>query len=50
MGEGGFIVLVNGTPYDWVKTNEHSYQMETWSFPDVIPAGRTTTGTGNTSG
>lgn len=39
MGEGGNIVLVNGTPYDWVKTNEHSYQMDTWSFPDVVPAG-----------
>ncbi|EKM58286.1 uncharacterized protein PHACADRAFT_90426 [Phanerochaete carnosa HHB-10118-sp] len=40
MGEGGNVVLINGTPYDWVKTNEHSYQMEVWSFPDVIPAGQ----------
>ncbi|GJE88633.1 PLC-like phosphodiesterase [Phanerochaete sordida] len=40
MGEGGNIVIINGTPYDWVKSDEHSYQMKTWSFPDVIPAGQ----------
>lgn len=40
MGEGGNIVIINGTPYDWVKTNEHSHQMDTWSFPDVVPAGK----------
>lgn len=38
-GDGGYLVVVNGTPYDWIKTNEHSHQMDKRSFPDIIPAG-----------
>lgn len=38
MGQGGHVVLVNGTPYNWQRTGQHSYQMNTWSFPDFIPA------------
>lgn len=39
MGQGGFITLVNSTNTDWRKTHEHSYQMNSWSFPDSIPSG-----------
>lgn len=42
MGEGGTFVLINGTPYAWVKTGTSSYQMNAWSFPDVVGAGQTT--------
>lgn len=40
MGQGGYVTLINGTPYDWTKTHEHSYQMNSWNFPDVVPAWR----------
>ena len=40
MGAEGDLVIVNGTPYDWVKTGSHSYQMESWDFPDLIPPGK----------
>ncbi|KIP07674.1 hypothetical protein PHLGIDRAFT_412290 [Phlebiopsis gigantea 11061_1 CR5-6] len=40
MGVDGDLVIVNGTPYDWVKTKSHSYQMDTWDFPDLIPPGQ----------
>lgn len=43
MGQGGKITLVNGTKYDWVKTYQHSYQMNSWNFPDKIPSGKTAT-------
>lgn len=43
MGQGGHITLVNGTPYDWTRTNLHSYQMNAWSFPERIAAGTTAT-------
>jgi len=36
MGQGGKITLVNSTDEDWIKTKEHSYQMNSWSFPDKI--------------
>lgn len=39
MGQSGHITLVNGTKYDWKKTYTHEYQMNSWKFPDVIPAG-----------
>jgi hypothetical protein len=42
MGQGGYITFVNGTPYDWNKTNQHSYQMNSWDFPQVITAGSST--------
>jgi hypothetical protein len=39
MGQGGHLVLVNGTSYDWSNTYQHSYQMNAWSFPATIAAG-----------
>ena len=38
MGQGGYITLVNGTDTDLNKTHEHSYQMNSWNFPDKIAA------------
>jgi hypothetical protein len=35
MGYGGGLNLVNGSPFDWVTSSSHSYQMETWSWPTV---------------
>lgn len=43
MGQGGYITLVNGTPYDWTRTNTRHYQMNAWSFPERIAAGTTAT-------
>lgn len=39
MGEGGTLVLVNGTPYPWNLTYQHSYQMNSWPFINysIIP-------------
>ena len=31
MGQGGIIVLVNGTKYQWDLTGQGAYQME-WEF------------------
>jgi hypothetical protein len=42
-GEGGLITLVNGTPYNWRASDQRSYQMNWWGFPDVITAGSTAT-------
>src|SRR4051812_8040885 len=42
MGQGGFITLVNGTPYDWQNTASHSYQMNAWSFPQTLASGAST--------
>jgi hypothetical protein len=42
-GEGGFITLVNGTPYNWRSSNLVERQMSSWAFPDVITAGATAT-------
>ena len=39
MGQGGTFVLINGTPYNWVRTNQHSYQMNSWNFPSPILPG-----------
>lgn len=41
MGQGGFITLVNGTNYNWTRKNQKSYQMNSWNFPNSIPAGQT---------
>jgi hypothetical protein len=38
MGQGGTLVLVNGTPYDWKNVGQSAYQMNSWTFPDIIPA------------
>lgn len=38
MGQGGQFQFVNSTANDWVKTAEHSYQMNNWTLPDRIPA------------
>ncbi len=43
MGQGGKITLVNGTTYDWNRTGQDSYQMNAWSFPEIIKAGTTAT-------
>ena len=42
-GQGGFITLVNGTPYNWRSSDPSESQMNSWSFPDVITAGATAT-------
>ncbi|CAG7562816.1 unnamed protein product [Fusarium equiseti] len=39
MGEGGSVVLVNGTPYTWKRVDQGSYQMHAWNFPEVISPG-----------
>lgn len=39
MGYGGYLTLLNGSPYEWVLTGQHSYQMDTWKWP-TIPAGK----------
>ncbi len=41
--QGGFITLVNGTPYDWRSSDLFERQMDAWSFPEVITAGSTAT-------
>jgi hypothetical protein len=38
MGYGGYMTLVNGSPFDWVNSSTHAYQMSTWSWP-IISAG-----------
>jgi hypothetical protein len=35
---GGFVTLINATPYDWKLTSSHSYQVD-WDFPSVVKAG-----------
>jgi len=37
MGQGGTITLSNLTDQDWHLVHSHSYQMNAWSFPEVIP-------------
>ncbi|OAX78349.1 hypothetical protein ACJ72_07345, partial [Emergomyces africanus] len=31
----GYFTLVNGSPYNWILTYNHSYQMDQWSWHDV---------------
>jgi hypothetical protein len=35
MGYGGYMTLLNGSPFDWTVSNQHSYQMDTWKWPTV---------------
>lgn len=35
---GGYVTLINATPYDWNLTSMHQNEME-YDFPAVIPAG-----------
>lgn len=39
MGYGGYMNMVNGSPFDWVTSSTHSYQMDTWNWP-AVSAGR----------
>jgi hypothetical protein len=41
--QGGYLMLINGTPYDWQSSNLHSVLMNRWGFPAVITAGSTAT-------
>ena len=43
MGQGGYITLVNATNSNWKKTYQHSYQMNSWNFPETIKARSTQT-------
>lgn len=38
MGQGGYLLLKNKTPYRWKKTLKSDYQMKSWknSFPETI--------------
>ncbi len=36
MGQGGDVVIVNGTNVPMAKTNQHSYQMSWGGFPDSV--------------
>ncbi|USP73780.1 PLC-like phosphodiesterase [Curvularia clavata] len=35
MSWGGDLTLVNGSPFDWTLSGQHSYQMDTWQWPTV---------------
>ncbi|KAI0325741.1 hypothetical protein GY45DRAFT_201506 [Cubamyces sp. BRFM 1775] len=38
MGQGGYLVICNATPYNWHRSYQHSYQMKSWDFPlDIHP-------------
>lgn len=39
--QGRFLKLMNRTPYDWIKTSGHSYDILSWSLPDRIKADTT---------
>ena len=41
MGEGGYLYIINGTLHNFIQQSNHSYQMNSWSFPQVIPPGTT---------
>lgn len=34
------MILTNGTPYRWKRSDQMSYQMKSWDFPEVIEAGK----------
>lgn len=36
MGLGGRLVIINGTDCDWIRSDQMSYQMNSWNFPEVI--------------
>ncbi|KAF2019644.1 PLC-like phosphodiesterase [Aaosphaeria arxii CBS 175.79] len=35
MGYGGFLTILNGSPHDFALSGQHSYQMDTWSWPTI---------------
>ncbi|KAF2203413.1 PLC-like phosphodiesterase [Delitschia confertaspora ATCC 74209] len=35
MGYGGYMTLLNGSPYDWTLSSQHAYQMDSWNWPTV---------------
>jgi hypothetical protein len=37
---GGYLSLINATPYAWHNLYQHSYQLIGWKFPDVINPGK----------
>ncbi|KAF1837298.1 PLC-like phosphodiesterase [Decorospora gaudefroyi] len=39
MGWGGYLTLLNGSPFDWTLSSQHSYQMDSWKWP-TISAGK----------
>ena len=41
MGQGGKVNIINNTNSRMIKHYEHSYQMDSWSFPDTIEPGKT---------
>ncbi|MGB8451772.1 MAG: hypothetical protein WCD89_05505 [Anaerocolumna sp.] len=43
MKQGRFLKLVNSTPYEWVMTDSHSFEMITWNLPDSIKSDTTAT-------
>ncbi|KAF9459494.1 PLC-like phosphodiesterase [Collybia nuda] len=43
MGQGGYINLINGSPYAWQQTYKHSYQMNAWGFPSTVASGKVQT-------
>ncbi|MCJ1389914.1 hypothetical protein MMC18_002771 [Xylographa bjoerkii] len=36
MGEGGYLALINGTPYTWRRSGRTSNQMREWQFPEEV--------------
>jgi hypothetical protein len=39
-GGPGYYSLINATPYTWHNLYHHSYQLSTWTFPDVVNPGK----------
>jgi hypothetical protein len=39
MGEGGYLLLINGSAYTWKRGSSSSYQMTQWKFPGEIKPG-----------
>jgi hypothetical protein len=37
-GSGGYLSIINATPYEWRLTYSHKYQMD-WEFPEYINSG-----------
>ncbi len=35
----GILTLVNGTDFDWEKTDQTNETLQTWAFPDRVPTG-----------
>jgi hypothetical protein len=36
MGQGGTVMLLNGTKYDWILISQQSQSMNSWSFPSLL--------------